>query len=168
MGILIRYEGDTSVKNCFFIGHHDANAEIYPILLAEVSRHITEYGVTSFFVGHYGNFDKMAASAVKEVKKHYPDVQLMLVLPYHPAIRPVEKPDGYDGTYYPWEDERIPKRLAIVKTNQRMVDTCDYLIAYAWHHLGGSGQIVEYARRREKRGLIHIENLAEKLRGNAL
>lgn len=92
----------------------------------------------------------------------------MLVLPYHPAIRPVETPEGYDSTYYPWEDERIPKRLAIVKTNQRMVDTCDYLIAYAWHHLGGSGQIVEYARKREKRGLIHVGNLAEELRESAL
>jgi len=156
------------MKSCFFIGHRDASAEVYPELLEEVKRHITQYGVTSFFVGHYGGFDRMAASAVKEAKAHHPEVRLMLVLPYHPAIRPIEKPDGYDSTYYPWEDERIPKRLAIVKTNQRMVDTCDYLIAYAWHYLGGSGQIVEYARKREKRGLIHVENLAEKLRENAL
>jgi len=156
------------MKSCFFIGHRDASAEVYPELLEEVKRHITQYGVTSFFVGHYGGFDRMAASAVKEAKAHHPEVRLMLVLPYHPAIRPIEKPDGYDSTYYPWEDERIPKRLAIVKTNQRMVDTCDYLIAYAWHYLGGSGQIVEYARKREKRGLIHVENLAEKLRESAI
>lgn len=160
--------GDTTVKSCFFIGHHDTKDAVYSALLSEVERHIVEYGVTSFFVGHYGNFDRMAAVAVKEAKKRHPEVRLMLVLPYHPAIRPVEPPEGYDSTYYPWEDERIPKRLAIVKTNQRMVDTCDYLIAYAWHHLGGSGQIVEYARKREKRGLIHVENLAEELRESAL
>ena len=148
------------MKSCFFIGHHDAKAEVYPLLWAEVERHITEYGVTAFFVGHYGSFDHMAAQAVKEAKKYHPEVQLMMVLPYHPAIRPIEKPDGYDSTYYPWEGERIPKRLAIVKTNQRMVNDCDYLIAYAWHHLGGSGQIVEYARNREARGLIVVENLA--------
>lgn len=156
------------MKSCFFIGHHDAKDGIYPALLSEVELHITQNGVTNFFVGHYGNFDRMAATAVKEAKVRHPDVQLMLVLPYHPAIRPIETPDGFDGTYYPWEDERIPKRLAIVKTNQRMVDTCDYLIAYAWHHLGGSGQIVEYARKQEKRGSIHVENLAEKFRENAL
>lgn len=156
------------MKSCFFIGHHDTKDEVYSVLLSEVERHIVEYGVSSFFVGHYGNFDRMAAAAVKEAKKRHPEVRLMLVLPYHPAIRPVETPEGYDSTYYPWEDERIPKRLAIVKTNQRMVDTCDYLIAYAWHHLGGSGQIVEYARKREKRGLIHVGNLAEKLRESAL
>ena len=148
------------MKSCFFIGHHDAKAEVYPALRAEVERHITQYGVTSFFVGHYGSFDHMAAQAVKEAKKYHPEVQLMMVLPYHPAIRPIEKPDGYDSTYYPWEGERIPKRLAIVKTNQRMVNDCDYLITYAWHYLGGSGQIVEYARKREARGLISVTNLA--------
>ena len=41
-----------------------------------------------------------------------------------------------------------------------MVNDCDYLIAYAWHYLGGSGQIVEYARKREARGLIVVTNLA--------
>lgn len=148
------------MKSCFFIGHHDAKAEVYPALRAEVERHITEYGVTTFFVGYYGSFDHMAAQAVKEAKTHHPEVQLMMVLPYHPAIRPIEKPDGYDSTYYPWEGERVPKLLAIVKTNQRMVNDCDYLIAYAWHYLGGSGQIVEYARKREARGLISVTNLA--------
>ena len=85
----------------------------------------------------------------------------MLVLPYHPAIRPVETPHAFDGTYYPWEDERIPKRLAIVKTNRRMVEICDFLIACAWNAFGGSGQIVEYARRQEASGLIAVTNLAE-------
>ena len=149
-------------KSCFFIGHRDANAEIYPTLLADVERHVTECGVTDFFVGHYGSFDRIAARAVKEVKKRHPEVRLMLVLPYHPAIRPIGTPKGFDGTYYPWVDERIPNRLAIIKTNQRMVDTCDYLIAYAFHFIGGSGQIVEYARKREAKGLIRVTNLAVK------
>ena len=148
------------MKSCFFIGHHDAKAEVYPALLAEVERHITQYGVTTFFVGHYSSFDHMAAQTVREAKKYHPEVQLMMVLPYHPAIRPIEKPNGFDATYYSWEGERIPKRLAIIKTNQRMVNDCDYLIAYAWHYLGGSGQILEYARKREARGLIVVTNLA--------
>ena len=150
------------MNSCFFIGHRDANVDIYPNLLVEVERHVTEYGVTDFFVGHYGSFDRMAAQAVKEVKKSHPEVRLMLVLPDHPAICPIETPKGFDGTYYPWEDERIPKRLAIIKTNRRMVDTCDYLIAYAFHFLGGSGPIVEYARKREAKGLIRVTNLAAK------
>ena len=156
------------MKSCFFIGHHDAKAEIYPLLRAEMERHITEYGVADFYVGHYGGFDGLAAQVVKEARERHPEIRLTLVLPYHPAIRPINTPKGFDGTFYPWEEERVPKRLAIIKTNQRMVDTCDYLITYAYHSLGGTGQIVEYARKREKRGLIHVENLAEKLRENAL
>ena len=155
-------------KTCYFIGHHDAGSEVLPLLIESVERHITEYGVTDFFVGHYGQFDSMAAHAVKEAKKRHPEVRLVLVLPYHPALRPVEKPEGFDSTYYPWEGEKIPKRLAIVKTNQRMVNDCSYLIACAWHFFGGSGQIVEYARKRERKGLIHVENLADKLRKNAI
>lgn len=156
------------MKSCFFIGHHDAGKELLPLLAEAVEQHITEYGVTDFYVGHYGGFDSLAAQAVKEAKERHPEIRLTLVLPYHPALRPAEKPDGFDATYYPWEDENIPKRLAIIKTNQRMVDTCDHLITYAFHFLGGTGQIVEYARKREKRGLIHVENLAEKVRESAL
>lgn len=155
-------------KSCFFIGHREAGSELLPLLAEAVERHITDYGVTDFYVGHYGGFDGLAAQAVKEAKQCHPEVCLMLVLPYHPAIRPVETPKGFDGSYYPWEDERIPKRLAIIKTNQRMVDTCDYLITYAYHFLGGTGQIVEYARKREKRGLIRVDNLAGKLRKNTV
>ena len=154
--------------SCYFIGHREAGKDVFPLLVEAVEKHITEYSVTDFYVGHYGGFDRLAAQAVEEAKVRHPEIRLTLVLPYHPAIRPISVPKGFDGSFYPWEDEKIPKRLAIIKTNQRMVDTCDYLITYAYHFLGGTGQIVEYARKREKRGQIHVENLAEKIRESAL
>ncbi len=46
---------------CFFIGHRDTSDSVYPTLLRAVEDHITQYGVTEFIVGHYGNFDFMAA-----------------------------------------------------------------------------------------------------------
>ena len=150
-----------NTKSCFFIGHRSTDQSILPALVSAVERHVVEYEVTDFFVGNYGSFDSMAAHAVQIVKERHPEIRLTLVLPYHPAIRPIEKPAGFDSTYYPWEDENIPKRLAIVKTNRRMVETCNYLIANAWHHLGGSGDIVDYARKREEKGLITITNLAQ-------
>ena len=147
-------------ESCYFIGHREVEEDILPVLVEEVERHIVCYGATEFYVGHYGSFDNLAADVVKEAKWCHPDISLYLVLPYHPVIRPIKKPNGFDGTFYPWADESIPKRLAIIKTNQRMVDTCDYLIAYAHHHLGGAGQIVEYAREREKKGLVRVTNLS--------
>ena len=146
--------------SCYFIGHRETGADILPELAKTIEKHITDYGVTDFYVGHYGGFDGLAAQAVKEAKERHPEIRLTLVLPYHPAIRPINTPKGFDGTFYPWEEERIPKRLAIIKTNQRMVDTCDYLITNAYHFLGGTGQIVEYARKREKKGVITVTNLS--------
>ena len=67
-------------KTCFFIGHRDTTPEIYPSLLTSVEHHIIQYGVTAFFVGHYGSFDRMAAQAVKDAKKRHPDISLLMVL----------------------------------------------------------------------------------------
>ena len=53
-------------KSCFFIGHRETSEAIYPALYAVVEQHILEYGVTEFIVGHYGGFDRLAASAAKE------------------------------------------------------------------------------------------------------
>lgn len=107
--------------SCFFIGHRETGGDVVPALTEAVERHITDYGVTDFYVGHYGGFDGLAAQAVKEARERHPEIRLTLVLPYHPAIRPVNTPKGFDGTFYPWEDEKIPKRLAIIKTNQRIL-----------------------------------------------
>ena len=54
-------------KSCFFIGHREASEEIYPALYAAVEQHIVEYGVKEFIIGHYGGFDRLAASAVKRL-----------------------------------------------------------------------------------------------------
>ena len=90
-----------SRKSCFFIGHREASEEIYPSLYAAVETHIIRYGVTEFIVGRYGCFDGLAAKAVKTAKQNHPEVELTLLLPYHPAERPIPVPDGFDSTYYP-------------------------------------------------------------------
>ena len=143
-------------KSCFFIGHREASEEIYPVLHAAVEQHIVEYGVTEFFVGHYGGFDRLAALAVKEAKRFYPEVKLTLLLPYHPAGRPIPTPDGFDGTFYPPGMESVPRKAAIVRANRYVVDHVDYLIAYVWHPASNARELVEYAKRRENRNLIGI------------
>ena len=145
-----------SGKSCFFIGHREASEEIYPALYAAVEQHIVEYGVAEFIVGHYGGFDRLAASAVKAVKHSYPDVRLILLLPYHPAERPILTPDGFDGTFYPPGMESVPRKVAIVRANRYVVDHVDYLIAYVWHPASNARELVEYAKRREKKGSLFI------------
>ena len=135
-------------KSCFFIGHREASEEIYPVLYAAVEQHIVEYGVTEFIVGHYGGFDRFAASAVKEAKRFYPEVKLTLLLPYHPAERPIPTLDGFDSTFYPPGMESVPRKIAIVRANRYVVDHVDYLIAYVWHPASNAWELVEYARKK--------------------
>ena len=135
-------------KSCFFIGHREASEEIYPVLYAAVEQHIVEYGVTEFFVGHYGGFDRLAALAVKEAKRFYPEVKLTLLLPYHPAERPISTPDGFDSTFYPPGMESVTRKIAIVRANRYVVDHVDYLIAYVWHPASNAWELVEYARKK--------------------
>ena len=153
-------------KSCFFIGHREANENLLRRLELEIDRLVTEEYVRYFYVGGYGGFDQIAATAVKKAKKLHPDITLMLVLPYHPAERPIEKPPGYDGTYYPEGLEKTPRPFAIVKVNQFMVDTCDWLVCYVRHGASNSGNILEYAKRREKKGFIQITNIAERIGTN--
>ena len=103
------------MAGCFFIGHRDTPDTVLPALAAEVERHIMEYGVTDFVVGHYGRFDALAAKAVMDAKKRHSTVTLTILLPYHPAERTVDIPPGFDGTLYPPGMETAPKRLAILR-----------------------------------------------------
>ena len=89
------------MKSCFFIGHREAEERLLPRLELAIERLIVEENVRYFYVGGYGGFDRVAAAAVKHAKQKYPDITLMLVLPYHPADRPIDTPNGFDGTYYP-------------------------------------------------------------------
>ena len=145
-----------SMKSCFFIGHREASEGIYPALYAAVEQHILEYGVTEFIVGHYGGFDRLAASAVKEAKHFHPEVKLTLLLPYHPAERPIPTPDGFNSTFYPPGMESVPRKVAIVRANRYVVDHVDYLIAYTWHPASNAWELAEYAKRRAKKDALVI------------
>lgn len=147
-------------KTCFFIGHRHTPGEVRELLADAVERHIVEYGVTEFVVGHYGSFDRMAAHAVTNAKQRHPEVSLFVLSPYYPDPRGNVFVKNANGTFYPPDMESVPKRLAIVRANRYMVEHSDYLIACAWS-VGNAREVVEYARAREKRGLIHVENLAE-------
>ena len=135
---------------CFFIGHHDAPEGVFPALLAEVERHIVEYGVTEFVAGRYGAFDRMAAGAVRMVKAKYPGVMLTLLLPYHPsAYKPEQAVDftDFDRVFYPEGLETVPRRYAIARANRTVAEQCDYLIAFLRHSVGNTAAVVDHARR---------------------
>ena len=135
---------------CFFIGHREAPENIYPEL-AQTMEQLIEQGVTDFYVGHYGNFDRLSARAVIVAKQQHLEVRLTMLLPYHPAERKVILPAGFDGSLYPLGMEKVPRRFAIARANRWMVEHCTHLVAYVTHPASNAGKVVEWGRRLAKK-----------------
>lgn len=136
-------------KICFLFGHSYAPESVLPELEREIERHYTQRGVRRFVVGKHGGFDMLAIKALKSAKKKHEDMELYLLLHYHPAERSVDIPKDFDGSIYPDGMETVPRRVAIVEANRRMVKSADMVICYA-RYPGNSRELLEYARRKGK------------------
>ena len=135
---------------CFFIGHREAPESIYPELARTVEQLIGQ-GVTDFYVGHYGSFDRLVARAVIAAKQQHLEVRLTMLLPYHPAEREVVLPSGFDGSLYPPGMENVPRRFVIARANRWMVEHCTHLVAYVTHPASNAGKVVEWGRIKGKK-----------------
>lgn len=144
------------MKTCFFIGHRDAPQEIAPKLDEAVNNAIAQHGVTTFLVGHYGNFDRMAAASVIRAKARHKSVLLFMLLPYRSDTHYEHLPDGFNGVFCPFN--AAPADVAAIPiANKYAISHCDHLISYVCHE-GNSPGFLEFAYER---GGIHIVNLAE-------
>ena len=145
-------------KVCFMFGHATTPYDAISLIEAAAEKQYNEYYIRTFIVGNRGNFDSHAATAIKNLKKKYGDISLLLLLAYHPAERPVHLTEGFDNSYYP-PLEGVPRQYAIVRANQFMVDTADSIICYV-NRIGNTRKLLEQAERRQKKENILIENVA--------
>lgn len=138
------------MKTVTFCGHGNipsADVEkIKPLLYNKIETLIEAQGATEFLLGGYGDFDGTAARVVKELKVKYPHITSTLVIPY--IDRDYNK-ELYDGSVFP-PIESVPKRFAISKRNEWMVQSADFVIAYVKYSWGGASTTLDYARRKKK------------------
>lgn len=147
-------------KVCFMFGHATTPSDVLPLIEETAERQYVEQGIRTFIVGNRGSFDRYASTAIKALKRRYNDITLMLLLAYHPGERAVELSEGFDGSYYPLL-ENVPKRYAIVRANQYMIDTADSVICYV-NHVGNTRKLLEYAQRRQRRSGMVVDNISDK------
>jgi len=107
---------------------------------------LIEGGANLFYLGGYGDFDRLASAAVRKQKKVYPGLEAILVLPY---LNRAFDSSQYDGTTYP-PLEKVPPRLAILKRNEWMVSESDVVISGVMHRWGGAAKTLDFARRKKK------------------
>lgn len=103
-------------------------------------------GADCFYLGGYGRFDAMAANIVRELKGKYPHIRSVLTLPYLDREYDLS---GYDESIYP-PLENVPRRYAISKRNEYMVDKADVVVAYVVYGFGGASKTLRYAERKQK------------------
>ena len=74
-------------KACTFFGHRDCPETIKPKIRTAVIDLIENHGVTMFYVGNQGNFDRLVRSVLKEVTTAYPGVGYAVILAYMPSAK---------------------------------------------------------------------------------
>lgn len=72
-------------KSCTFFGHRSCPVEIKEKLYHILENLIINQGVTVFYMGNQGAFDKMARSVLCELCKKYPHITYTVVLAYLPS-----------------------------------------------------------------------------------
>lgn len=153
-------------KTCCFTGHRDIpesrKAEIV-IKLEKTIVSLIQSGYLYFGVGGALGFDTVCAQTVLRLRKSYPQIKLILVLPclsqadrWAPSDKATyqEIMDQADKVVYTSQEYT---RDCMFKRNRHLVSYSSVCICYLTRRYGGTAYTVDYAR---KHGL-RIINLAE-------
>ena len=138
-----------------FFGHREIeNAlEVERKLEAKITELIQTKQYVEFLVGREGEFDILAASVVRRVKKQmdYGNCSLIWVLPYMKAeFRDNEKNflEYYDDVEVCEQSSKAHFKSAMQIRNRVMVDKSDLIICCIQHKSGGAYKTVQYAQKQ--------------------
>ena len=134
-------------KTCCFFGHREVTHNIKDKLIAIIEKLITEDNVTEFYVGNQGQFDSMVYSVLKELKAKYPHIRYTVVLAYMPDEH-IKKVYGED-TLFPDGMESVPKKFAISKRNDWMIQQSGFAVCYVHKITGGAVKCREKCVRKK-------------------
>lgn len=136
-----------------------AEQKLYELLRIIMSRGDRE---VEFLVGRNGDFDLVAASVVRRLKKELnaENVFLTLVLPYETAeLR--NNTETFENYYDSIEISEASAdknfKYAITARNRDMIDRSDVVVVYVKNQSGGAYQSLRYAEKNDKR-IINLYN----------
>ena len=137
-----------------FCGHRDfiETADIEERLTALIEKYARESGRLICYNGGYGNFDYFTAKCVHKLQGQYANIRNCLVLPYidQPFLDRISLfANRFDETIYP-PLESVPKKYAIIRRNEWMIDNADIVISCVKYSWGGAARSLEYARQKKK------------------
>ena len=140
-------------SNCLF--SDEEKEKLKQLLIKEIRKNPT----CKFYLGGYGDFDSLCLRTLRELKTDFREIELLFITPY--LDKNYSKLEfakyHYDNVIFP-PLESVPRKFAILKRNEWMVEEADLVIAYVKYSWGGAAKTLEYAKRKKKQ----IINLAIK------
>ena len=140
---------------CTFFGHRECPDTIKPKLRETLVDLIVNHGVDMFYVGNQGRFDAIVRSALRDLRKEYPQIDYTVVLAYMPGER--NDYDDYSDTMLPEGIESVHPRYAISWRNNWLLKHADCVVTYITHSWGGAAQYVSKAKKQGKT-VINLES----------
>ncbi len=142
-------------KSCCFTGHRHIPEEKRSNLSAALRRIIKELvaenGVTTFYAGGAQGFDTLAAMMVVEVREAFPNIRLIIVLPY---ANQTDRWGAADEVVC--LSEHYYNGCMFVR-NRYLVDHSSICVSYQTKQSGGTAYTVKHALLKG----LRVINLAE-------
>lgn len=155
-------------KKICFIGHRKImNDEVRNRLYNEVKNQILK-GYNCFIVGCHGEFDDMALSVCRKLRREYDNIRIEVVLTSFRHLKTENSSDDYwqlnnkyaDVETIIFDIEEVYFKRQIIVSNQKMIDECDLLICYVDKTQKSSGAklALNYALRQGKQIINLYQN----------
>lgn len=145
-------------QTCCFTGHRDIPTEVKPYItkqLERILRNLIGEGIRYFGSGGARGFDLMAADTVLQLKKEFPCIKLIMVLPCQDQTRGWK---GEDLRHYERVLSQADKVVYVQekytpgcmqKRNRHLVDNSSVCVAYCTRNTGGTAYTVKYANKNQ-------------------
>lgn len=134
-------------KTALFIGNRDCY-QVKVTVIEQAITNVIEDGIEIFLNGGQGYFDKTCASIVHRLKKCYPYIKSILVMPYRDFK--VFNDRLFDEIIYPFEAHTFSYytyKSGSLKRNRWAVDRSSVAICYIYR-MGSAEKTLEYAKKK--------------------
>ena len=135
-----------SEKTAVFIGHDECYGVTKESIISAANSLIA-LGVTNFLNGGCGGFDHLCAISIYQLKKEYPHINNLLIIPY--LTFKAANQELFDEIIFPDGFERYRYNAAIPARNRYMVDNSSYAVCYITHTWGGAAKTYERAKKKK-------------------
>lgn len=155
-------------KSCCFTGHRNIPTNQYQSIAEEVEITIEKMikdGYMFFYAGGALGFDTIAENAVLKLKKKYPEISLILILPCPTQAKFWSENEKSDYEKIKSQADKVVftsqtyTRYCMLKRNRQLVDSSSACICYLTKNRGGTFYTVNHAAKSN----LTIINIADKI-----